>query len=109
MAAEDFTSTAPSSPGPAPSASPNATSKGNATLPSASTTSRPAQVPPPPLFMRKPEGPFMPSVCHHGRRRSQCVDCYDEGTGGSTICKHRRQRYSCRNCFDEGLPTNSLW
>ncbi|TPX53325.1 hypothetical protein CcCBS67573_g09720 [Chytriomyces confervae] len=53
-----------------------------------STTQRSAPVP---LYLRKPEGPFMPSICHHNKRRSQC---YEEGTGGSTICHHRRQRYS---------------
>ncbi|KAI9326510.1 hypothetical protein BDR26DRAFT_877145 [Obelidium mucronatum] len=64
---------------------------------------------PPPLHLRKPaDGVMLPAICHHGKRRSQCIDCYDEGTGGSTICKHRRQRYSCRACFDEGIPTNSL-
>ncbi|KAI8832775.1 hypothetical protein BJ741DRAFT_666942 [Chytriomyces cf. hyalinus JEL632] len=63
---------------------------------------------PVPLYLRKPEGPFMPSICHHNKRRSQCIQCYDEGTGGSTICHHRRQRYSCRACFDEGVTTNSL-
>ncbi|KAJ3193378.1 hypothetical protein HK101_004932 [Irineochytrium annulatum] len=54
---------------------------------------------------KKKRGPRQTSICHHGKRRSQCVQCYDEGTGGSTICKHRRQRYAC---FDEGQPTNSL-
>ncbi|KAJ3113983.1 hypothetical protein HDU96_002675 [Phlyctochytrium bullatum] len=58
--------------------------------------------------VKKKRGPRQTSICHHGKRRSQCVQCYDEGTGGSTICKHRRQRYACRPCFDEGRPTNSL-
>ncbi|KAJ3219207.1 hypothetical protein HDU67_002203 [Dinochytrium kinnereticum] len=58
--------------------------------------------------VKKKRGPRQTSICHHGKRRSQCVQCYDEGTGGSTICKHRRQRYACRPCFDEGQPTNSL-
>ncbi|KAI8620549.1 hypothetical protein BC830DRAFT_1098795 [Chytriomyces sp. MP71] len=35
------------------------------------------------------------AVCHHGKRRSQCIQCYDEGTGGSIICEHRRQKYAC--------------
>ncbi|TPX54676.1 hypothetical protein CcCBS67573_g09549, partial [Chytriomyces confervae] len=26
---------------------------------------------PVPLYLRKPEGPFMPSICHHNKRRSQ--------------------------------------
>ncbi|KAI8610849.1 hypothetical protein BC830DRAFT_709799 [Chytriomyces sp. MP71] len=54
-------------------------------------------------------GPRLPSICHHLKRRSQCVQCYDEGTGGSTICKHRKQKYACRSCFDEGdTATKSL-
>ncbi|KAJ3235118.1 hypothetical protein HDU81_000785 [Chytriomyces hyalinus] len=49
------------------------------------------------------------SICHHSKRRSQCVQCYEEGTGGSTICKHLKQKYACRKCFDEGnAATNSL-
>ncbi|KAI9313677.1 hypothetical protein BDR26DRAFT_887522 [Obelidium mucronatum] len=53
-------------------------------------------------------GPRLSSICHHSKRRSQCVQCYDEGTGGSTICKHRKQKYACRKCFDEGNSANSL-
>ncbi|KAJ3243068.1 Cilia- and flagella-associated protein 45 [Chytriomyces hyalinus] len=48
------------------------------------------------------------AVCHHGKRRSQCIQCYDEGTGGSIICEHRRQKYACPKCFDAGRETKSL-
>ncbi|KAJ3128030.1 hypothetical protein HK100_009406 [Physocladia obscura] len=51
------------------------------------------------------------AICHHGKRRSQvmsCIQCYDEGTGGSIICEHRRQKYACPKCFDAGRETNSL-
>ncbi|KAJ3124757.1 hypothetical protein HK100_011127 [Physocladia obscura] len=48
------------------------------------------------------------SICHHAKRRSQCVRCKEEGTGGSIICKHFKQKYACRWCFDEGNPANSL-
>ncbi|KAJ3309609.1 hypothetical protein HDU76_003572 [Blyttiomyces sp. JEL0837] len=48
----------------------------------------PVRIPP------RRSGPRQSSICHHNKRRSQCVQCYDEGTGGSTICKHRRQRYA---------------
>ncbi|KAI9366149.1 hypothetical protein DFJ73DRAFT_163288 [Zopfochytrium polystomum] len=60
----------------------------------ANPAQQPKKMPPP----RRNGGPRLSSICHHNKRRSQCVKCYDEGTGGSTICQHRRQRYavSCR-------------
>ena len=35
----------------------------------------------------------MPTVCPHGRRRSQCREC-----GGGSMCPHGRQRSVCRDC-----------
>ncbi|KAJ3308789.1 hypothetical protein HDU76_003811 [Blyttiomyces sp. JEL0837] len=50
----------------------------------------------------------LPGICHHNKRRCQCIQCFDEGTGGSILCEHRRQRYACFKCFDEGKPVSSI-
>ncbi|KAJ3030895.1 UNVERIFIED_CONTAM: hypothetical protein HDU68_007393 [Siphonaria sp. JEL0065] len=80
-------------------------STSNDKVPDIATQTKGLRLPP-----RQPgAGPRQSSICHHSKRRSQCVQCYDEGTGGSTICKHRKQKYACRKCFDEGnVATNSL-
>ncbi|KAI9345903.1 hypothetical protein DFJ73DRAFT_839029 [Zopfochytrium polystomum] len=36
--------------------------------------------------------------CPHGKRRTQCLSCFDLGQGGGSICAHRRRKDLCSWC-----------
>ncbi|KAJ1555573.1 hypothetical protein HK405_000150, partial [Cladochytrium tenue] len=38
------------------------------------------------------------TMCSHGKRRTQCVTCFDLGVGGGSICAHRKRRDGCPTC-----------
>ncbi|KAJ1550719.1 hypothetical protein HK405_016042 [Cladochytrium tenue] len=38
------------------------------------------------------------TICHHNRRKTQCVLCFDMGIGGGSICPHRKRRDVCLLC-----------
>ncbi|KAI9332616.1 hypothetical protein DFJ73DRAFT_58024 [Zopfochytrium polystomum] len=43
--------------------------------------------------------PAKPSPkCPHGKRRAQCLSCFDLGQGGGSICAHRRRKDLCGEC-----------
>ncbi|KAI9345904.1 hypothetical protein DFJ73DRAFT_796962 [Zopfochytrium polystomum] len=45
--------------------------------------------------------------CPHGKRRAQCLSCFDLGEGGGSICAHRRRKDLCTVCkhlIQRGLP-----
>ncbi|KAJ1560760.1 hypothetical protein HK405_006051 [Cladochytrium tenue] len=56
---------------------------------------QPEAAPPPPPHHRRDQ---RKTACVHGRRKTQCVACFDSGTGGGSICQHRRRRDACSVC-----------
>ncbi|KAI9317800.1 hypothetical protein DFJ73DRAFT_786603 [Zopfochytrium polystomum] len=68
--------------------------------PPSSHTTPPPPPPPPPTPPQPPRRTRRrrDTPCDHGRRRSQCVDCYELGRGGGSVCVHRRRRATCRDC-----------
>ncbi|KAI9332615.1 hypothetical protein DFJ73DRAFT_963416 [Zopfochytrium polystomum] len=72
-------------PPPPPSSIPSPTSPGAhpATQPATQTTTKSAKPPP---------------KCPHGKRRAQCLSCFDLGQGGGSICAHRRRKDLCGEC-----------
>ncbi|KAJ1553303.1 hypothetical protein HK405_008322, partial [Cladochytrium tenue] len=46
----------------------------------------------------QPRRLFRKAACEHGRRKTQCVACYDAGTGGGSVCAHRRRKDACKDC-----------
>ncbi|KAI9332420.1 hypothetical protein DFJ73DRAFT_781200 [Zopfochytrium polystomum] len=66
---------------------------------------RPAlPTPPPPQPRQTSPSPtpgkvqWMPKKCPHGKRRTQCLACFDLGDGGGSICPHRRRKDLCGAC-----------
>ncbi|KAJ3106945.1 hypothetical protein HDU97_005226 [Phlyctochytrium planicorne] len=45
--------------------------------------------------VKKKRGPRQTSICHHGKRRSQC---FDEGQPTNSLCIHRTIRIKCKEC-----------
>ncbi|KAJ1555819.1 hypothetical protein HK405_012450 [Cladochytrium tenue] len=45
------------------------------------------------------------TICHHNRRKTQCVLCFDLGIGGGSICPHRKRRDVCSACRRADPPT----
>ncbi|KAI9328100.1 hypothetical protein DFJ73DRAFT_782671 [Zopfochytrium polystomum] len=96
----------PMPPGAAATSKPTAPSKHTtaSTNPTSTSTPRtpkptPTLTPPPPLPPTKTTTTYVITAtgkrsarCAHGRRRTQCVDCFNLGHGGGSICIHRRRR-----------------
>ncbi|KAI9328097.1 hypothetical protein DFJ73DRAFT_800679 [Zopfochytrium polystomum] len=53
---------------------------------------------PTPAAANKKRGP---PKCPHGRRRTQCIHCFELGHGGGSICVHRRRRDGCPYCPED--------
>ncbi|KAI9332614.1 hypothetical protein DFJ73DRAFT_896889 [Zopfochytrium polystomum] len=79
-------------------ASPPTTPAANDSAASPNTASTP---PPPPresVSATSTRKTRPPPKCPHGKRRTQCLSCFDVGDGGGSICPHRRRKDLCGVC-----------